>query len=97
MIDAFGDKRTEDLFHGRATKRTRALPPEIHRAAVRKLDMINAAHRLSDLKSPPGNHLEALRGDLAGFQSIRINKQWRIVFRWELDRACEVRIVDYHK
>ncbi len=59
--------------------------------------MINAAHRLDDLKSPPGNRLEALRGDLSGFHSIRIDEPWRIVFRWEHDRACDVRIVDSHR
>ena len=97
MIDSFGDKRTEDLFHGKRTKRTRSFPSELHRAAIRKLDMINAAHRLDDLKSPPGNRLEVLRGDLAGLHSVRINDPWRVVFRWEHDRACEVRILDYHK
>jgi len=97
MIDSFGDKRTEDLFHGRSTRRVRSLPSELHRAAIRKLDMTHAAHRLDDLKSPPGNRLEALRGDLEGLYSVRINNQWRMVFRWENDRAADVRIVDYHK
>ena len=66
-------------------------------AAIRKLDMIEAAHALVDLRSPPGNRLEGLRGDWRGFHSIRINDQWRIVFRWEADRAHDVQIVDYHR
>ncbi|MGI9431372.1 MAG: type II toxin-antitoxin system RelE/ParE family toxin [Myxococcota bacterium] len=64
---------------------------------MRKLDMIQAAHELKDLRSPPGNRLEALRGGLRGHHSIRVNDQWRLVFRWADGRASEVRIVDYHK
>jgi proteic killer suppression protein len=96
MIVSFGDRGTEALFHGRATKDARRFPPDVRRGAVRKLDMINAAKELRDLRSPPGNHLEALRGELSGSHSIRINDQWRIVFRWEGADAHEVRIVDYH-
>jgi proteic killer suppression protein len=66
------------------------------KAALQKLDILNAAHSLEDLRSPPGNRLEALRGDLQGFYSIRINNQWRLVFRWQASQALEVRIVDYH-
>jgi proteic killer suppression protein len=65
-------------------------------AALVKLDVLNAAHVLEDLRSPPGNRLEALRGDLRGFYSIRINNQWRIIFRWHASEAREVSIVDYH-
>ena len=97
MIQSFGDKKTEDLFHGRQTKRLKRLPSEVVRTAVRKLDMINAAHKLDDLRSPPGNRLEALKGDLAGFHSIRINDQWRFVFKWSGSDASEVKLVDYHK
>lgn len=64
---------------------------------MRKLDVLNAAHELRDLRSPPGNRLEALRGDLEGLHSIRINDQWRVVFRWHGSDAEEVRIVDYHR
>jgi len=63
--------------------------------ALRKLDFLNAAHTLDDLRSPPGNRLEALRGDLAGYHSLRINDQWRIVFRWS-SGAHDVRIADDH-
>ena len=97
MIASFGDKATEDLFHGLRSKRIRAIPPDVHRTAVRKLDMIQAAHVLKDLRSPPANRLEALKGDFRGFHSVRINDQWRIVFRWADGQAHEVRIVDYHK
>ena len=62
---------------------------------MRKLDMLNAAHSLMDLRSPPGNRLEALRGNLRGMHSIRINDQWRVVFRWQ-EGAHEVQIIDYH-
>lgn len=96
MIASFGDKRTGDIFHGRPKKRARSFPQNVLRVAVRKLDMISAAHKLEDLRMPPGNRLEALRGDLAGSFSIRINDQWRIVFGWSDDRATEVQIVDYH-
>jgi proteic killer suppression protein len=96
MIVSFGDETTADLYHGHRTKRVRRLPGDIlHRALVR-LDVLNTAHDLIDLRSPPGNRLEALGGDWAGFHSIRINKQWRIVFRWEDGNAYEVQITDYH-
>jgi proteic killer suppression protein len=96
MIISFGDKTTEALFHGRKSKQARKLPPDIKRIAVRKLDMVNAARALHDLRSPPANRLEALKGDLKGFFSIRINDQWRIIFRWDVSDAHEVQIIDYH-
>jgi len=65
--------------------------------ATRKLDLLNAAHALLDLRSPPGNRLEALKGDWKGFHSIRINQQWRIVFRWIDSQALDVQVIDYHK
>ena len=96
MIVSFGDKATEALYHGRPSRQVRQLPPDVVRVAIRRLDMINAAHTLGDLRSPPGNRLEALRGDLAGFHSIRVNDRWRIVFRWEGSGAHDVRLADYH-
>ncbi|PLX73003.1 MAG: plasmid maintenance system killer protein [Desulfuromonas sp.] len=96
MILSFGDKLTEELYHGTANKDLRRLPPEIIRRALNKLDMINAAHDVLDLRSPPGNRLETLQGDLAGMFSIRINDQWRIVFRWQDGNAYDVRLADYH-
>jgi proteic killer suppression protein len=96
MIRRFGDVRTEDLFHGRKSARVRRLAPEFKRAALRKLDMISAAVVLDDLRVPPGNRLEALSGDRAGQHSIRVNDQWRIVFRWVDGAAEDVALVDYH-
>ena len=91
----FGDSETEALYHtGRRPKR---LPPQLTRVALRKLDMLEAAHRLDDLRVPPGNRLEALRGNWAGFHSIRVNEQWRIVFRWDSPEAAEVSLIDYHR
>ena len=94
MIESFGDDATEALFHGRG--RARRIPEQVRERAVRRLDMLNAADSLRDLRSPPGNRLEQLRGDFRGLYSIRINEQWRIVFRWESGNASRVRIVDYH-
>ena len=96
MIRSFSDAATEDLYHGRQTSRVRRLPPMIISAALRKLDVLAAAHELVDLRMPPGNRLEALKGDLEGFHSIRINDQWRIVFRWVNGGADQVAITDYH-
>jgi proteic killer suppression protein len=96
VIVSFADRATEDLFHGTRSRETRRLPTDIPRVARRKLDMLDAAAELRDLRSPPGNRLEALRGDLAGLHSIRINDQWRIVFRWTSSGPAEVGIVDYH-
>jgi toxin HigB-1 len=95
MIASFGDGATADFFHGISSSRARRWNA-ISKAALRKLDMVNAAAILDDLKVPPGNRLEKLAGDLAGFHSIRINDQWRIVFKWKDGGAHEVRITDYH-
>lgn len=96
MIASFGDPVTEDLYHGRSSARVRRWGPEVARVARRKLDMIEAAHGLDDLRSPPGNRLEALKGDLAGKHSIRVNDQFRIVLRWTANAAHDVSLVDYH-
>ena len=96
MIVSFGDRVTEAVYHGRSTKDTRRLPADVRRASIRKLDMINAAAALQDLRSPPGNRLEPLRGRLRGFFSIRINDQWRICFVWKGGDAHDVEIVDYY-
>jgi proteic killer suppression protein len=97
MIVSFGDRATEDLYHYRPTSRTRRFPPELLNLALVKLDMLNAASSVLDLTAPPGNRVEVLRGDLAGFHSIRVNDQWRLVFRWENNSAHDVRLLDYHK
>ena len=96
MIASFGDDRIADLYHGRITNRVRRFPTNVKRLAVRKLDVLNAADRLEDLREPPGNRLEALKGDLAGYYSIRVNDRWRIIFRWEDNNAYDVSVTDYH-
>ena len=96
MIVSFGDRATEDLFHGIRSNRVRRFPPNVAKTALQKLDVINAAHSLDDLRIPPGNRLEALSGDLQDFYSIRVNNQWRIIFRWRQPHAFDVKIVDYH-
>ena len=96
MIVSFGDKTTSDLYHGVTNRRVQKIPNQIHESALYKLDVINAAQSLEDLKSPPGNRLEPLKGDLRGFHSIRINSQWRITFRRESNAAHDVQIMDYH-
>ncbi len=96
MIVSFGDKATEDLFHGRRSKRVLQFPNDITYSALKKLDVLNGAASLLDLHSPPGNRLEALRGDLQGCYSIRVNNQWRIIFQWSGSDAKDVRLTDYH-
>ncbi|MCW5548112.1 MAG: type II toxin-antitoxin system RelE/ParE family toxin [Opitutaceae bacterium] len=92
MIQSFADADTEELFLEESSRRFSA----IARVALRKLYQLNRAGRLSDLAVPPGNRLEALAGKYAGFHSIRINDQWRIIFRWTDAGPGKVAIVDYH-
>ena len=96
MIRSFGDRATEDLYHARSSARARRFPVDVRRIALRKLDLLNAAAELRDLREPPGNRLKTLKGDWRGFQSIRVNDQWRIVFRWEDSGAWDVALTDYH-
>ena len=96
MIVSFADKATKALFHGESGKAIGRIPPNVRSTAVRKLDLVNAAHDLGDLRVPPGNRLEPLKRELRGKHSIRINDQWRIVFRWESGDAHDVEIEDYH-
>ena len=93
MIKSFADKATAAVFAGEQVRR---LPPEIQQAARRKLKFIDAATTLDALRVPPGNRLEALKGERKGRHSIRIDDQWRICFRWQADGAALVEIVDYH-
>ena len=93
MIRSFSCRETERLFNDETSRR---LPTQIQRAARRKLLLLHQARRLEDLRAPPGNRLEALKGDRNGQHSIRINDQWRICFRWEAGDSYGVEIVDYH-
>ena len=93
MIRGFRNEDTERLFHRQPVRRWSS---DLQRTALRKLRMLDAAVRLYDLRVPPGNRLERLRGDRARQHSIRINDQWRICFRWRSGDAYDVEIVDYH-
>src|SRR5690606_34951436 len=93
MIQGFASKDLERLWN---RERLKHLPPDIQRAALRKLLMLDAAADLQDLRVPPGNRLERLMGSRAGQYSIRINDQWRICFRWQDGNAYDVEITDYH-
>ena len=92
VIRSFGDRRTEALFRDEFVSDFQG----VARQAKRKLELLNAAGRLQDLTIPPSNRVEKLKGQLARFHSIRINDQWRVIFRWTNGEAHEVRIVDYH-
>lgn len=97
MIVSFHDSGTEDVFNGRDTKQARrTCPPAILRVAVRKLEALDSAAALRDLKVPPGNELEKLSGDREGQYSIRINKQYRVCFSWTSQGPDSVEITDYH-
>jgi proteic killer suppression protein len=96
VIETFGNALAEDLFEDRNSRATRSFPMELRRTARRKLLYLHEAADLRDLRSPPGNRLESLKGDLKGFHSIRINDQWRVLFRWSGGGAFDVQIVDYH-
>jgi len=96
LIASFGDKVTEAIFHGPPVRLIKRFPADVRERAIRKLDMLNAARDVADLLLSPGNHLEELKGDLKGFHSIRVNDQWRLVFRWEEAQAYQVRLIDYH-
>jgi proteic killer suppression protein len=93
VISSFRDPETAKIWQG---QRSRRLPQGIQQAARRKLRMLNNARALDDLRIPPANRLESLRGDRAGQHSIRINDQWRICFTWSEGHAIDVEIVDYH-
>lgn len=93
MVKSFGDRETEKIWKGNRSKR---LPGNIQQVARRKLRMLNNARKLQDLRVPPANRLEALRGKRAGQYSIRVNEQWRICFKWKDGNASDVTILDYH-
>lgn len=97
MIRNIAGKATQGIYDGINSRHARSVPRELHSKAVRLLDQINAAPTLDFLRTPPSNRLEKLRGDWAGYWSLRIHDQWRIVFRWEGNDAIDVEIVDYHR
>lgn len=93
MIKSFGDKETELIWNG---VRSLKLPLEIQEVARRKLRMINSSQDINDLRIPPANYLEKLKGNLLDYYSIRINDRWRIIFNWKSNNATKVQIIDYH-
>lgn len=97
MIQTFADRGTEDIFNGVRSKAARkACPSKLWSIAVRKLDQLDSAEKIHDLKAPPGNRLEKLSGDRHGQYSIRINQQYRVCFEWSEAGPSNVEIVDYH-
>ena len=96
MLKNLADKTTQDTYDGINSRQARKLPRELHDKVRRLLDQINATPKLEMLRIPPSNRLEKLKGDRAGFWSLRINDQWRIVFRWQGQDALDVQVIDYH-
>lgn len=97
MIQSFADQATEDVFDGTRSKAARkACPTTVWNTAIRKLDQLNQAETLDDLRSPPGNRLEPLKGDRAGQHSVRINDRYRVCFVWTTNGPERVEITDYH-
>ena len=96
MISSFGDSTTAEIYHGSDTKAARRIRRELWDRVQRKLDLLNACTSVEDLRIPPANRLEKLRGNLAGFYSIRVNQQYRIVFKFANGKCEEVRCTDYH-
>lgn len=93
MIKGFGNKETEKIWNGLISKK---LPGEIQQIGRRKLRMLNNSQDIQDLRIPPSNRLEKLSGKLKNYHSIRINNQWRIIFKWQNGNSSEVEIIDYH-
>ncbi len=96
MIVSFTSRLAREGFDGDGGVLSRRLPVEVRRAATRKLQYLNGATKIADMASPPDNRLEALRGDLRGYHSIRVNDRWRIIFRFDGGNASDVDVVDYH-
>jgi toxin HigB-1 len=96
VIESFGNALAENLFEDKTRKAARSFPADLRRGARRKLQYLHEAADLRDLRAPPGNRLESLKGEWKGFHSIRINDQWRVIFRWSSGSAFDVQIVDYH-
>ena len=96
MILGFRSMLASDIYHGLKSKQARKVPIELHEKCYRLLDQINACSQVKTLRVPPGNRLEKLKGNLKEFWSIRVNDQWRIIFKWHEGNAFEVDIIDYH-
>ncbi len=97
VIRTIATRTTRDIYDGVNSQQARKLPLELHNKTQRLLDQINAAPNLEFLKLPPSNRLEKLRGQLSNYWSLRINNQWRIIFKWKENNAFDVEIIDYHR
>lgn len=96
MIRTFKNKAAQDIFDGIKSRHARKIPLTLHDKIRRLFDQINAATKIVTLRIPPGNNLEKLKGNLKDYWSIRVDKQWRVIFKWENDEAFDVDVVDYH-
>ena len=96
MISSFGDETIADIYHGNDTKSARRIRRELWSRIQHKLDLLNACTSIEDLRIPPANRLQKLHGDRVGFYRIRVNQQYRIVFRFVNGKCAEVRCIDYH-
>jgi proteic killer suppression protein len=96
LIRSFRDSVTEDIFNGISSNKSRKIPDDIQNIAVRKMDQLNAAFDINDMRIPPGNHLEKLKGNLREYFSVRVNDKYRIIFQWNNGDAFNVSIIDYH-
>jgi len=96
MIKHFRSKTAQDIFDGSKTRFARRIPMSLHPKVKRLFDQLNAATQVETLTKPPSNRLEKLTGDLKGFWSLRVNRQWRVVFQWEAGVATDVDVIDYH-
>lgn len=96
MIKNLEGRTTKDIYNGIDSRHARQIPRELHEKICRLLDQLNAITQLDTLRAPPSNHLEKLKGDLSSYWSLRINKQWRIIFKWTSNNVYDVEIMDYH-
>ena len=96
MIRGFQSKTAQDIYDGTKSRHARKVPTELHPKCQRLFDQLNAANRVETLKVPPSNRLEKLSGKLKSYWSIRVNKQWRVIFQWEEGEALNVDVLDYH-
>jgi len=96
MIRNFKSKIALDIFDGIPSRSSRKIPTDLHDKIRRLFDQINASTQIETLRIPPGNNLEKLKGNLKNYWSIRINKQWRVIFKWENSEAFDVDVLDYH-
>ena len=95
MITSFKSKFAQDIFDGSSTAKSRRFPKQLIERTLRLLDQLNVVAQVDELLIPPGNHLEKLKGNLSGYWSLRINRQWRIIFQWDGNDASNVDILDY--